>query len=42
MLRIDSESRKPEATVVVQVRDDNDLEPGGSHQVAGGLIEDIF
>lgn len=41
MLRTDSESRKPEDNMVVQVQDDNDLDSGRSHQVKNDLIENI-
>lgn len=39
MLRIDSESRKLEDNMLVQVKDDNDLDSGRSHQVKNYLIE---
>lgn len=41
MLRIDSESRKLEDNMLVQVKDDNDLDSGRSHQVKNDLIENI-
>lgn len=41
MLVIDSESRKPEDNMLVQVQEDNDLDSGRSHQIKSGLIKNI-